>query len=204
MISIYTLFPEVLNLNGDAANSLVLKKNLDWMGEPAQLKTISSEYELRELIKLVESGQKGIFVTIGHGTRAGMKSLEAFDELIRNLVELMSQSGTPAIVVGSALAWADVDTSSKRDRVSEFVVAKVDAHGWPGEALGYLNSDLNLDAVVIKSQVILTLLHGPFFAKNPSWVGRVIELLGATLRSSDSGNRAKEYVDEIWRIEANH
>jgi hypothetical protein len=133
-----------------------------------------------------------------------MKSLEAFDELIRNLVELLSQSRTPAIVAGSALAWADVDTSSKRDRVSGFVVAKVDAHGWPGGALGYLNSDLSVDPVAIKSHVILTLLHGPFFAKNPSWVGRVIELLGVTMRSSDSSKRAREYVDEIWRIEANH
>ena len=204
MLSIYPLFPEVLNLNGDAANSLVLKKNLDWMGEPAQLKTISSEYELRELIKLVESGQKGIFVTIGHGSRAGMKSLEAFDELIRNLVELLSQSRTPAIVVGSALNWTDVDTSSNRDRVSEFVVAKVDAQGWPREALGYLNSDLSVDPVAIESHVILTLLHGPFFAKNPSWVERVLELLGAQVRSSDASKRAREYVDEIWRIEANH
>ncbi len=204
MISIYTLFPEVLNLNGDSANSLVLKRNLEWMGEPAQLKRVSTEDELRELIRLLESGQKGVFVTIGHGSRAGMKSLEAFDELIRNLVDLLFQSGTPAIVVGSALAWTDVDTSSKRDRVSEFVVAKVDAHGWPREALGYLNSDLNLDAVVIKSHVILTLLHGPFFAKNPSWVERVLELLGAQVRSSDSSKRARGYVDEIWRIEANH
>ncbi|MEY4502909.1 MAG: hypothetical protein RLZZ576_163, partial [Actinomycetota bacterium] len=91
MISIYTLFPEVLNLNGDSANSLVLKRNLEWMGEPAQLKRVSTEDELRELIRLLVSGQKGVFVTIGHGSRAGMKSLEAFDELIRNLVDLLFQ-----------------------------------------------------------------------------------------------------------------
>ena len=204
MISIYTLFPEVLNLNGDAANSLVLKKNLDWAGEPAQLKTVSSECELRELIALLEDGQEHIFVTIGHGSRAGMKSLEGFDEMIRKLIDLMSQSGTPAIVVGSSLVWADIDIAEKRERVSEFVLAKVDAEGWPREALGYLNSDLSVNPVAIKSHVILTLLHGPFLAKNPSWVERVLELLGATHRSSDSGNRAKEYVDEIWRIEANH
>jgi hypothetical protein len=204
MISIYTLFPDVLNLNGDAANSLVLKKNLEWMGEPTQLNAVSSGPELRALIQLLESGQKDIFVTIGHGSRAGMKSLEAFDKLIRKLIDLMSQTGTPAILVGSALVWADLDMSSKRDRVSEFVVAKADAEGWPGEALGYLNSDLSLDAVALKSNLILTLLHGPFFAKNPSWVERVLELLSVELRSSDSGSRAKGYVEEIWRIEANH
>ena len=204
MKTIYTLFPEVLNLNGDSANSLVLQKNLQWMGEEAQTISVSNQAKLDELIQLLEAGEKGIFVTIGHGSAAGMKSLTVFDQQVRHLIDLLVESNTPAIVVGSALAWARVDTSSKRERVSEFVVAKVDADGWPVEALGYLNSELNLQPVQVRSNVILTLLHGPFLAKNPSWVERILELMGAKAQTSDARQTAQGYVEEIWRIEANH
>ena len=204
MKTIYTLFPEVLNLNGDSANSLVLKKNLQWMGEQAQIVPVSNEAQLSELIQLLKAGKKGIFVTIGHGSVAGMKSLTPLNDQIEGLIGVLVESNTPAIVVGSALAWARVDTSSKRQRVSEFVVAKVDADGWPVEALGYLNSELNLQPVQVRSNVILTLLHGPFLAKNPSWVERILELMGAKAQTSDARQTAQGYVEEIWRIEANH
>ena len=204
MKTIYTLFPEVLNLNGDSANSLVLQKNLQWMGEQAQAVPISNQAQLSELIHLLKVGQKGIFVTIGHGSAAGMNSLTAFDDQIRSLIEVLVESHTPAIVVGSALAWARVAVPAKRERISEFVVAKVDADGWPAEALGYLNSELSLVPVQVRTNVVLTLLHGPFLAKNPSWVARNLELMGSKNQTSEARTTAQGYVEEIWRIESNH
>lgn len=204
MKTIYTLFPEVLNLNGDSANSLVLQKNLQWMGEQAQIVPISNQSQLSELIHLLKVGQKGIFVTIGHGSAAGMNSLTAFDDQIRSLIEALVESHTPAIVVGSALSWARLAHSVKRERISEFAVAKVNADGWPGEALGYLNSELSVVPVQVKANVILTLLHGPFLAKNPSWVERILELMGAKTQMSEARQTAQGYVDEIWRIESKH
>lgn len=204
MKTIYTLFPEMLNLNGDSANSMVLKKNLQWMGEPSQILPVSNETELIELSRLVKSGESGIFVTIGHGSAAAMQSLATYDEQIHALLLQMVEAKTPGIVVGSALAWAGVDVSSKRERRSEFVVANVDAEGWPSEALGYLNSDLSLETVSVKGNLVFTLLHGPFLAKNPLWLNRIIEILGVATITSDSKICAERYVKEIWNLEANH
>lgn len=204
MNTVYTLFPDALNLNGDSANSLVLSKNLHWMGEKAQVLSVSNAVELKELIRLVKTGQKGIFVTIGHGSVAGMKSLEAFDAQIRTLIESLVDTKTPAIVVGSSLAWAGLDVTTKRERRSEFVLAEVVAEGWPTQGLGYLNSDLTLEPIALKSNVILTLLHGPFLAKNPRWIDSVLEAMGATATRSDSRSVADTYVEEIWRLETEH
>lgn len=204
MKTIYTLFPEVLNLNGDSANSLVLQKNLQWIGEEAEVISVSNQAQLNELVQLLQAGKKGIFVTIGHGSAAGMKSLTVFDKQIRHLVELLVESSTPAIVVGSALMWARVDAAAKRERKSEFVFAKVNAEGWPQEALGYLNSELSLEPVQVRSNVILTLLHGPFLAKNPSWVDQILHLMGAKIQPSEARLTAQSYVNEVWRLESNH
>ena len=100
--------------------------------------------------------------------------------------------------------WAGVDVSSKRERRSEFVLANVDAEGWPSEALGYVNSDLSLETISVKANLVLTLLHGPFLAKNPIWLNRIIEILGGETTASDSKICAERYVQEIWRLEANH
>ena len=204
MKTIYTLFPEMLNLNGDSANSMVLKKNLQWIGEPSQILPVSNETELIELARLVKSGETGIFVTIGHGSVAAMQSLAPYDEQIQALLVQMVEAKTPGIVVGSALAWAGVDVSSKRERRSEFVLANVDAEGWPSEALGYVNSDLSLETISVKANLVLTLLHGPFLAKNPIWLNRIIEILGVNTKTSDSKICAERYVQEIWRLEADH
>ena len=204
MKTIFTLFPEMLNLNGDSANSFVLQKNFEWMGEQAQTVSVATESQLLELLRLVKSSETGIFVTIGHGSAAAMQALAAHDALIRDLLEAIIESKTPAIVVGSALKWANVNAGSKSDRRSEFVVATSSAEDWPSNALGYLNSDLELPPVSVESNVILTLLHGPFFAKNPSWVERVIRLMGAENSSSESKEVADGFVEEIWRLEANH
>jgi CobQ-like glutamine amidotransferase family enzyme len=204
MKTIYTLFPDVLNLNGDAANSLVLQKNFQWMGEQAQVLPVSNEVELEELIRLVKTAQQGIFVTIGHGSVAGMKSLAAFDEQVRTLIDLMVEAKTPGIVVGSSLVWAGMDVMTKQERRSEFVLAEVADRGWPSQGLGYLNSDLTLDPIVIKGNVILTLLHGPFLAKNPKWVSSVLLAMGGQVNASESRSLAEGYVDEIWRLETNH
>ena len=204
MNNVYTLFPDTLNLNGDSANSLVLSKNLHWMGEKAQVLSVSNEVELNALIRLVKTGQKGIFVTIGHGSAAGMKSLEAFDAQIRTLIESLVDTKTPAIVVGSSLAWAGVDVTTKRERRSEFVLAEVAAEGWPTQGLGYLNSELTLEPIVLKSNVILTLLHGPFLAKNPNWIDSVLEAMGVRADRSGSRSVADAYVEEIWRLETEH
>ena len=204
MKTIYTLFPEMLNLNGDSANSMVLKKNLQWMGEPSQIMPVSNETELIELSRLVKSGETGIFVTIGHGSAAAMQSLAPYDEQIQALLVQLVEAKTPGIVVGSALAWAGVDVSSKRERRSEFVLANVDAEGWPSEALGYVNSDLSLETISVKANLVLTLLHGPFLAKNPLWLDRIIGILGVNTKTSDSKIRSEGYVQEIWHLEANH
>ncbi len=204
MITVYTLFPEVLNLNGDAANTLVLQKNLLWLGQSVQIEVVSNQEQLLALTRAVSGRQPGVFVTIGHGSLAGMKSLAKFDGLIRELIESMIASKTPGIVVGSALTWAGVELSAKGERVSEFVVAEVEAEGWPVTALGYLNSDLAIKPVTVEANLILTLLHGPFLVKNPSWLNRIIEILGSKAEPNDKQDLAEQYVEEIWRLEANH
>ncbi len=204
MITVYTLFPEVLNLNGDAANTLVLQKNLLWLGQSVQIEVVSNQEQLLALTRAVSGGQPGVFVTIGHGSLAGMKSLAKFDGLIRELIESMIASKTPGIVVGSALTWAGVELSAKGERVSEFVVAEVEAEGWPVTALGYLNSDLAIKPVTVEANLILTLLHGPFLVKNPSWLNRIIEILGSKAEPNDKKDLAEKYVEDIWRLEANH
>lgn len=203
MKNIYQLFPDVLNLNGDSANALVLHKTLNWLGEQSQIVSVTNDTDLNDLLELVKAATPGIFVVIGHGSIAGMSSLVAFDAQIRSLVQEMIKTGTPAIVVGSALKWTELNLSAKRDRASKFVVREVSAPGWPTEALGYVNSELAIEPVIVESNLIFTLLHGPFFAKNPAWVDKVLSLMGVEQTSCASRAAAQVHVDEIWRLEAN-
>ena len=78
----------------------------------------------------------------------------------------------------------------KTTRVSKFVVTELEGH----EVIGYLNSDLSLDAISRHGNLIGSLLHGPLLAKN-SWLADDIIEQAITGESRIEVNA--EMLDEV-------
>ena len=202
MIVIYRLFPDVLNLNGDAANALVLAKRLAWYGSEARVVDVSSKEALDLARKQITESSNTSILVGGHGSIAAMKSLSTLDEALRNFMKLVELNGVCAVLVGSATSWSQQESASITDRVSEFRTVEFDQPGWPEHALGYLNSDLNIPVLRVSNNVVSTLLHGPFLAKNPKWADALILRLGVTVHETQQSKAADQMVEEIWKLES--
>lgn len=162
MISIAQIFPEHLDLNGDGANVLVLQRRLEWAGVPVKVVRVEPGQFLTERPDLV---------VIGHGSSAAWKQIYgSFARLVPSFSEWMNQ-GTIVIAISSGFAALHgllpdlTATVSRKERTSKFVSETFEDQ----TLIGYLNTDLDLPNLLIRENLIGSMLHGPVLAKN-SWL----------------------------------
>ncbi len=207
MIRIGVLFPEHLNLNGDAANAEVLSKQLTWRGVPSQIIGID---------KCVEALPKIDVLVVGHGSIAAWSDVaSSWSRLSGALVELM-RHGLPVLAVSSgfellcraqrgSLSGLEVFDLVPEDiqRVSKFEVAEFEGY----EVLGYKNSEAKLPTICRSNRVIGTLLHGPVLSKNPelleSFLVSISEYVGLDIPAvkPEVATRLGDHTSKIWDLE---
>ena len=165
VIRLAALYPNHLNLNGDLANLLVLKKRLEWYGLPAEVVEVEEPTDLSAFD----------FVLLGHGSRDAWAQLEEIDPALIPSVANLVKAGAKVMAVSSgyellveAIEGAVVKHS---ERVSEFR----DHEG----IVGYVNSEAELEPIRWIENSLFTLFHGPVFAKNPDLADKFLGSLVA-------------------------
>ena len=165
VIRLAALYPNHLNLNGDLANLLVLKKRLEWYGLPAEVVEVEEPTDLSAFD----------FVLLGHGSRDAWAQLEEIDPALIPSVANLVKAGARVMAVSSgyellveAIEGAVVKHS---ERVSEFR----DHEG----IVGYVNSEAELEPIRWIENSLFTLFHGPVFAKNPDLADKFLGSLVA-------------------------
>ena len=181
VIKLAALFPKHLNLNGDIGNLLVIQKRLQWSGVAAEMVPVTSTKLLSEFD----------FVIAGHGSKAAWADVIRLDpSFVKNLVSFI-ESGNTALLVASAsdlIGEAVTGSQSKpSDHRSEFVKTE-------GGVVGYLNSGSSNKELHWHKNTLLTLLHGPVLAKNPTLADELIHRMGIEV-NSDSKEFSK--IDEL-------
>lgn len=201
MIRIFSIFPDRLNLNGDAANVMILAKQLSWSNLAHEVFIVDSPATLVKAQEQISTGDSNAVLIFGHGSNAAVTSLAEHRLELQALADLCREKKAVGLVVGSALGLIQSESISLTTRRSEFVVAHQPDASWPNEALGYLNSDLDVPPLEIDGWLIQTTLHGPFLAKNSSWTRAILERVGA---HPDFANqeRIEAFEAEIWKLEA--
>lgn len=189
MIKLMQLFPDHLNLNGDAGNLLVLQKRIEWSG----LTSVSS---------VIFPGQtpheRPDILLIGHGSTAAWRQI--YGELARlaPTIENWLKQGTQVIAVSSGFAAlhgliSDLPKSIERnERRSIFIAEEFEGN----QIFGYFNSDLQLPAISRIGNLLGTMLHGPLLAKNTWLADQIIE----SVRGSHE--RAEVNVSKLDAVES--
>jgi len=183
-VTIGTFFPKDLNLNGDQANLLILKKRLEARGVSCEIEALNMSF----------NPKKYSMIFIGHGSMAAWDSItETYPEIFSDLKDAMKQgvfvfavaSGYDRInnSIGLNEQLKEVSNSHR----SEFI----ETDGY----VGYLNSSSKLDPLVHNKSGLFTLLHGPLLAKNPDLADAII----SQLRWADvsAKNAELEFLDEL-------
>lgn len=179
-IKLAVLYPSHLNLNGDAANFDVLHRRLEWFGISSEVHSIHKPTDLESYD----------FVLLGHGSSDAWRELNEIEpDLVLRLVALV-RSGKPVMAVSSGyeiLFEALNGTTTKHsERVSEFK----DSDG----VVGYVNSEAQLPELTWFESSLMTLFHGPVFAKNPELADR---FLGDVIRGARLDASEIAYVNEL-------
>ena len=176
MMTFFTFHPEHFNNNGDQGNLLVLEVEAKAAG--AQLVPTTD----------IEGAD---FVLFGDASRAAMRHYgEELDSLAPALVSRYER-GAATLVVGSCYERFAVDLgieSKSMTRRSEFV----SQDGF----FGYRNTELDLPIVTRNGNFVATSLYGPFLAKNPEFLGQLLEGLGVEAKLSSA---RMEMIAEIQR-----
>jgi CobQ-like glutamine amidotransferase family enzyme len=199
MIRFLELYPEHLNLNGDLANSLVLRRQFEMRGY---------EVEVLQVRKGDALPASFDFFLLGHGSAAAWQDIS--DDLLRILpfLKTSSDQSVAGLVVASGFEYSAATLfglePGSNDRRSEFVIAEVDGH----EVLGYLNSESDLPIAIWSKNVLGTLLHGPVLAKNPqlisNFIANICSRRGEQVRPLEQQNEADQLaglVQEVWLLE---
>lgn len=209
MIRLGVLYPGHLDLNGDAANILVLAKELAWRGVSCEVVSVT----------LTDAIPKDLdFLLVGHGSKAAWSEINLIgSHRGAELVEVL-KSGVPTLAVNSGFEVLHLgsDTHGQlvghiqtrfvaTERVSKFWVQPFDGF----EVLGYVNSDNDLPVISRQGNVIGTKLHGPVLAKNPKLLSLILQMIferrGSALPGRLNRNVATAidgYVSEIWKLES--
>lgn len=174
------LYPGHLNLNGDAANFDILQRRLEWSGVVSEIHRIDKPTRLENFD----------YVLLGHGSPDAWSELADIDsDLIPNLVKLV-EAGVPVMAVSSGyeilFEALHGSTTKHSERVSEFR----DSQG----VVGYVNSEAQLPEITWVNKSLLTLFHGPVFAKNPDLADR---FLGDVFASAKSTLSEIIYVNDL-------
>ena len=169
MIRLLELYPEHLNLNGDRGNLLVLQRRLEWAHVPVQPFAHRAGQPLPTT--------RPDFILLGHGSPAAWRQIYTdLARIVPQLEEWMHQ-GTQLLAVSSGFAALHGLIKSlpasieRRERVSKFVSVETESP----VVVGYLNSDLDLEAYSQYGNLMATLLHGPLLAKNVELADVIIE-----------------------------
>jgi CobQ-like glutamine amidotransferase family enzyme len=168
-ISLSTLFPQHLNLNGDQANLLVLQSRASSYGFACRITPV------------YDSGFDGDLLFIGHGSLAAWADIESKHPTLLSEIAEIVRTGKMVLAVGSGyvkVAQAlGLETTFGKHR-SEFIE--------DSGIVGYINSDSELEPVRYESNSLFTLLHGPVLAKNPQLADYLLEKIGVnTSNKSD-------------------
>lgn len=191
MIELFTLFPDRLNLNGDQANLLVLKKRLEWNGIESRIVAVNSLEELARLQKEFTKQPKGKFLLVGHGSAAAMASFSQHADEIRNSVCELARAGMPGLAVGSGYELVQ-PSFTRGERLSDY--ADIEAAGELPRAFGYINTATDLQPLAkLGANFLVTLIHGPVLARTPELADLFIERMGEKV---DSNRRSLE-VDAL-------
>lgn len=179
-LKLAVLYPGHLNLNGDAANFDILQRRLEWSGVVSEIHRIEKPSELENFD----------YVLLGHGSPDAWSQLADIDsELIPNLVKLV-RAGVPVMAVSSGyeilFEALNGSTTKHSERVSEFR----DSDG----VVGYVNSEAQLPEIFWVEKSLLTLFHGPVFAKNPDLADK---FLGDFLTGAKSSSIELSYVNDL-------
>ncbi len=172
-LKLAVLYPGHLNLNGDAANFDILQRRLEWSGVVSEIHRIDMPTRLENFD----------YVLLGHGSPDAWSQLGDIDsDLIPNLVKLV-RTGVPVMAVSSGYEILfdalNGSTTKHAERVSEFR----DTEG----VVGYVNSEAQLPEITWVENSLLTLFHGPVFAKNPDLADKFLGdvFTGAKISSSE-------------------
>ena len=166
MIKIFVPFSDRLNLNGDAANALILSKRLKWAGIDSLTVELNHENDIDSAIHDVErSGQKS-FVLVGHGSIAAMKSILLHQTRIASLISAVKEKDGCGLVVGSS--YELLSDHKVGERISEFRSADLVLPDGSRsvQVVGYVNSSANLPDCHWDESVLFTRMHGPVLAKS--------------------------------------
>jgi lipid II isoglutaminyl synthase (glutamine-hydrolysing) len=178
-VKLAVLYPRHLNLNGDAANFDVLQRRLEWSGVSSEIHHIDKPVNL----------EKFDYVLLGHGSPDAWRQLADIDsDLIPNLVKLV-RAGVPVMAVSSGYEILFEALSGSRIKHAERVSEFRDFDG----VVGYVNSEAQLPEITWVENSLLTLFHGPVFAKNPDLADK---FLGHILEGADSSSELI-YVNDL-------
>jgi CobQ-like glutamine amidotransferase family enzyme len=199
MIRFLELYPEHLNLNGDLANVLVLRRQFEMRGYEVEVQPIRKGDPLPESFD---------FFLLGHGSAAAWQDIR--DDLKRVLPLL--KNATDRLVSGMVVASGFENSakilfgleSATRSRRSEFAIAEVGGH----EVLGYVNSESDLPVAIWSKNILGTLLHGPVLAKNPQlisdFIANICSRRSEQIRPLEMQNEADQLaslVQQVWLLE---
>lgn len=161
VIKLGAVSPNHLNLNGDLGNLLVLQKRLEWRNVESSISHLTGFENFNEFD----------FILIGHGSSAAWSQLlNANAILLKNIAAYINDGGA-LLAVASAMDHLQPILTGVSIRtgawVSEFV--EIDS------VVGYLNTTSKSEGVTWYRNALLTQLHGPVLAKNPSVADQIIQ-----------------------------
>ena len=206
IIQLVALFPDHLNLNGDLANIRVLQKRLAWRGVTATVSLVDKNGTIPT---------DADFILLGHGSEAAWVDLAKDLERLRPKLINAFVSGVAGLAVASGYErlFDQNETPTigliqakvlRTERTSRFVLATLDGQ----EALGYLNSDAQLEPLMRIKNVIGTLLHGPVLAKN-AWLAELIieaiferrEVSLPPVQAIEKADQVAGLISKVWELE---
>ena len=189
MARVYSLYPELLNLNGDQANALVLTKRALWAGLEVENLGVNSVVDMQSALEFVKTGGLA-FLLIGHGSLAAMKSFQHEATMIREWVGSMLEMGSFGVAVGSGYELLRPEFN-RGVRISDY--ADVELQGFKN-LQGYVNTDTNLPlAQFLSERFLATMVHGPVLARNPE----LADFFVAGLGGKNLANQRASEVDEL-------
>lgn len=228
MITIVSLYPELLDLNGDSHNSLVLQQRARWAGCEVAIEAVplgSTPQSSRPSVVVVGSGPEASLVPV-------LEALRALESLVKTWIaadvpvlavgtgwELLSQGlelsdGTRLKGLGIFSGWSvpsarvsdDIVVDTTFGRLVGFENHAREYHAEAGArplgvvAYGVGNSVIEPDPREgeIAGSAIGTHLHGPVLAKNPALADHLLTI--ATGGEYSPNNAGAERADRSAQL----
>lgn len=196
-LHLVSLFPEHLNLNGDQANILIMRKRLEWAGHEVEVSSVGFGDDIPGTTD---------FLLLGHGSMAAWNEIANEIERLGPQLQSAIQSDVAFLAVASGYEHAIElgffeGSLQATERTSKFELVEFEGL----EILGYLNAASEAPVFQKKSRSIGTQLHGPVFAKNPKLVDAYLAEITngeyATNVESEKIQELETIIDSLWELE---